>query len=336
MQARLVSDIMDVSRIAKGALVLDQAPVDIIAIIHSAIETLRDSASARQITIDVNVACRPVSIVGDARRLEQVFWNLLSNAVKFTSAGGRVEVALGRVAGDVVVNVEDDGVGIAPETLPHVFERFRQSDSSSSRPQAGLGLGLAIVQHLVELHGGTVTAASEGVGRGCRFTVRLPYQPIQERRHPDVLAQPRPVPPVASVEGTSPSLCGVRVFLIDDQLDAREVGAAVLRGAGAAVATAASAREALALLEVEVPDVLLVDIAMPDMDGYALLKEMRRAGGRASDTPAIAFTAYVREEDRRLALGAGFQGHLAKPVDAETLVRAVASAVKQDRTAPPA
>jgi CheY-like chemotaxis protein/anti-sigma regulatory factor (Ser/Thr protein kinase) len=258
-------------------------------------------------------------VIGDPNRLQQVIWNLLSNAVKFTPQGGVVEVVLAQRDGRVEAQVRDDGIGIAPDFLDHVFDRFRQADSSTTRSHGGLGLGLAIVRHLVELHGGTVEAASDGEGRGSTFTVRLPVAPglSSGAEPPAVTAEPLM------------ELSGVKVLLVDDEPGAREVLPAVLELFGADVQVSASAPEALEALRHFAPDVLVSDIAMPGEDGYSLIGKIRALEGDSRLVPAIALTAYAGDGDRRKALEAGFQLHLAKPIEPRDLVTAVASMARE-------
>jgi PAS domain S-box-containing protein len=328
-QRSLIEDVLDVSRIVSGRLRLQTGQIDLAVPLRGALETLRPIAEDKNVTVTTAFAVESAGVWGDSSRLEQVFVNLLSNALKFAREDGHVTVTLDRIDYDVRVTVDDDGIGIAPELLPHIFERFRQADSSSTRAHMGLGLGLAIVRHLVELHGGTVRADSAGRGKGARFTVRLPHHHIHERRHMEAVGD-RLVDAAAQSAVSMQSLCGVRVLLVDDQPDAREVGASVLRQAGALVEVAESGRDALLRLEHGAPDVMLIDIAMPEMDGYSLLDRIRRERAHAAQAPAIAFTAYAREEDRRMALTNGFRMHIAKPVEPDALVRAVAMVVDRN------
>jgi PAS domain S-box-containing protein len=325
IQGDLIADVLDVSRIVSGKIRLEPQPVDVPATLHNALESIRAAADAKGVCVVSEIGNLPFRVSGDSTRMQQVFWNLLSNAVKFTPAGGTVAVSLTVDEGAIAVRVRDTGIGIAADFLPHVFERFRQLDSSSTRRHGGLGLGLAIVKHLVELHGGHVRVESEGQGKGATFTVTLPAHPFEERRRGErVIA--RHVVPVAPVPDEAPSLCGTRVLVVDDQRDARELSASVLRSHGATVAVAAGGAQALDQFTLFDPHVLLVDLAMPDMDGYALIDRIRKASGQQGRrVPAIAFTAYAREEDQRRALAGGFQLHVAKPVDSCTLVRAVAA-----------
>jgi CheY-like chemotaxis protein len=293
---------------------------------------VRPAAEARGIAVQpvLDPAAGPVS--GDADRLQQVVWNLLSNAIKFTPRGGRVQVRLTRADSHVEVAVADTGAGIEPEFLPHVFERFRQADASSTRRHGGLGLGLAIVRHLAELHGGTVGAQSAGAGQGSVFTVRLPLMALRPAAGTAPVASEGA--PAAAGEGTA-DLTGTHVLLVDDDEDGRELVATILSARGALVRTAASAAAALQALGEQRPDVLLSDIEMPGQDGYALVREVRRreSEGEGSRLPAIAFTAYARAEDRQRALAAGFDAHVAKPISPGELLGAVARAVGREAAA---
>jgi PAS domain S-box-containing protein len=329
LQSELIEDMLDVSRIITGKMSVKQGPVDLAALLHEAVESVRSAADAKRISlVRAETAALAKPITGDTTRLRQVLWNLLSNAVKFTPAGGTVTTTLQVADGQAQVQVADNGIGIGPDFLPHVFERFRQQDNSSTRTHGGLGLGLAIVRHLVELHGGTITAESAGEGKGATFTVRLParFEELPRKENPMV----RRVMPIEPVDADEPSLCGVRVLVVDDESDARNMAAAVLRHHGAAtVALADNGASALQQVAVFKPSVLLIDIAMPDIDGCSLLERIRMSSGpEGTSVPAIAFTAYAREEDRRRTLASGFQRHLAKPVDSHMLVRAVAGVAR--------
>jgi signal transduction histidine kinase/CheY-like chemotaxis protein len=321
-QAQIVDDLLDVSRIAKGQLRLDIRPVELVPVIEAAVDAVRPAATARGISIAAVLVPRAGPVAGDPGRLQQVVWNLLSNAVKFTSEGGRIEVRLEGDAREVTIRVKDTGAGIDAAFLPHLFERFRQADSSSTRVHGGLGLGLAIVRHLVEAHGGSVAAASDGPGKGATFTVRLPVTPARPRRAQTAApasdgAAPSPRP-FATLER-------VRVLIVDDDPDTVEVVRQVLESAGAQVTAAASAGEALAALSARPPDVLLSDLGMPGEDGYALIRKIRSLDpARGGRVPAAALTAYAQAEDRRQALLAGFQVYLPKPVEPAELTAAVA------------
>jgi PAS domain S-box-containing protein len=337
-QTQIIEDLLDMSRIVSGKVRLDVRRLDPAEVVRGAVETVRPAAEAKGVRVQavLDPSAGPVS--GDPGRLQQVFWNLLNNAVKFTPRGGRVQVVLGRVNSHVEVSVADSGEGIAPEFLPYVFDRFRQADASTTRRHGGLGLGLAIVRQLVELHGGGVRAESAGLGRGATFILTLPLTPVDvregsagDRRHPTaadggVGAAAADAPGATGLADACIRIEGVRVLVVDDEPDARGVVERVLRDCGAAVATAASAREALERLEGERFDVLVSDIGMPGEDGYALIRRVRGLGvERGGAIPAVALTAYARAEDRMKAVLAGFQMHVAKPVEPAELVTMVAS-----------
>jgi signal transduction histidine kinase len=322
-QANIIEDILDVSRIITGKLKLNRHVVPVSAMVDNALDTLRPAAEAKRITLDVEVGADVGAIIGDEDRLRQVTWNLLSNAVKFTPPDGRVAVRARRVDAQVIVEVTDSGVGIDPSFLPFVFDRFRQADGTSNRTFGGLGLGLAIVRHLVDLHGGTVRAESEGAGRGSKFTVRLPVRPVLPDEAATTAAAHR-APMHAQRDGEL-RLHGLRILVVDDDDDARELLGIILEQNGARPVPAASVTEALALLETFHPDILVSDIGMPDEDGYALLAKVRGLGTThpVSAVPAIALTAYARVDDRRRALAAGFQLHVPKPVNPAELIAAI-------------
>jgi len=311
VQARLIDDLLDVSRIVTGKLALDRILIDVTNAIRSAIEVIHPAARAASIALHTDLGPGPAFVTGDAMRLQQVIWNLLSNAVKFTSAGGAVTVSVLQSEDGVEIRVRDTGVGIEPHFLPHVFESFRQADDSPTRRFGGLGLGLSIVRHLTEVHGGSVHAASAGTGHGAEFTIRLPRAfPISE------LAPPRET--AAPIDRTA--LAGVTILLVDDDPGAREILATMLAGFGATVTPAASAAEAVQHFTAAPPDVLVSDIGMPDEDGYALIRRLRLS---ASRVPAVAVTAYADPRDRDRALTAGYQAHVAKPVEPHVLAAAV-------------
>lgn len=316
-QARLIDDLLDISRIVSGKFLLKTQTVDVTSVVTSAIEVVRASAAAKAIELaaDVTSGC-PVS--ADPERLQQVLWNLLSNAIKFTPTGGRVEVRVRTLGGECTVEVRDTGVGIAPEFLPHVFDRFRQADGSLTREHGGLGLGLAIVHEIVEMHGGSVSASSPGRGRGATFTVRLPLTR-------EAVANEAAAPPTPSRH----QLAGARVLIIDDDRDAREIAAVALRAVGAEVVAAASPEEALALKsDAAVFSVIVCDIGMQGMNGYELLcriHEREAAAGRK--TPAVAMTAHASADDIARAQAAGFGWHVAKPVAVSALIQTVLAAV---------
>ena len=331
-QARLIEDVLDVSRIITGKMQLNVRRIDMPAVVDAAIESVRPAADAKKIEV-VAALEGPATIAGDGERLQQVVWNLLSNAIKFTPSGGRIEVRLHVDGENVALEVSDSGKGIASEFLPYVFDRFRQADSSSTRTHGGLGIGLALVRHLVELHGGSVHARSGGEGAGSTFAIRLPVA------GPTVEIDPMADVPAATVSRVSqsglPSLEGVRVLVVDDEADARDLLGVILRRRGAAVDLAASVPEALEALARTRPDVLVSDISMPDADGYALIREIRgREAHGDGPTPAIALTAYARDRDRERAIASGFQLHLAKPVEPDELILAVAELAGRTAEAP--
>ena len=321
-QSQLIEDLLDISRIITGNLRLDIRPVDLVQVVDAAIEVVKPIADAKDVVVQAILDPRVGTISGDPDRLEQVVWNLLSNAVKFTPSAGMVQVRLSQRESYLELAVEDTGQGIAPEFLPHVFERFRQADGGTNRVHGGLGLGLAIVKHIVELHGGGIQALSEGIGRGSTFVIRLPIAPFRNRN------LPIPGSPAAvsyHLEGAfvrPPELRGLRVLVVDDEQDARDLIVAVLEPCGVEVQAAASAREAIELLESMRPEVLVSDIGMPGEDGYSLMQRVRALpAARGGRTPAVALTAYARIEDRTRALLAGFTMHMPKPIDpAELLV----------------
>jgi CheY-like chemotaxis protein/two-component sensor histidine kinase len=325
-QTQLIEDLLDMSRIVSGKIRLDVQYVDLASVINSAVDLLKPSADAKQVRMHrvIDPLAGPVS--GDPNRLQQIVSNLLSNAIKFTPRDGKVEILLERVNSHVELTVTDTGKGISPEFLPHVFDRFRQADASTTRKYSGLGLGLSIVKQLVELHGGTVRAKSAGEGAGASFTVALPLantrRNFDDRRHPTS-------PGFSSHhEDFQISLSGVSAMVVDDEPDARDLIERLLTDRKARVLKAESADCALHLIATERPDILLSDIGMPHRDGYDLIRAVRAlpadSGGK---TPAIALTAFARSEDRTRAMMAGYQVHLAKPVEPRELVATVASLV---------
>jgi CheY-like chemotaxis protein len=327
-QGHLIEDLLDVSRIITGKLRLEARPVDMSSIVTAAVGSVRLAAQARRIRLEVVLDHHACQVSGDPHRLQQVVWNLLSNAIKFTPFDGRVQVALSRTESIVAVKVSDTGRGITPEFLPYVFDRFRQADAGTARQHSGLGLGLAIVRHLVEMHGGTVQAESDGENRGSTFTVRLPVFTAAERTLP---AKDPAVHGSAHVEqGKVPAapqrLDGLRVLVVDDEADTRDVVTLILQQSGAETMSAASASEAVETWRNWKPDVLVADIGMPEEDGYALIRRVRsRPADDGGQVPAVALTAYARPEDRLRILSAGFQLHVSKPVEPSELIRAVAS-----------
>ena len=329
LQTKLIDDLLDVSRIITGKLNLDRRPIEMAHVVSDAVNTVRPAADAKNITIETSFDADAGPVLGDANRLQQVVWNLLSNAVKFTPKNGRIGVALLRADSQIEISVRDSGEGIHPEFLPYVFDRFRQADGKTTRSHSGLGLGLAIVRQLVELHGGTVYAHSDGPGRGAMFTLRLPALSIYlvPGSGADAFARSRiRAREELSIE-CSPRLDGVRVLVVDDDLETREMLHAVLSQCNAEVITAASAAEALHAIDRRKPDVLVSDLGMPEQDGYELIKQVREMESRnnRSATPALALTAYAKAEDRVRALAGGYQVHLSKPVEPAEFVLVVAN-----------
>jgi signal transduction histidine kinase/ActR/RegA family two-component response regulator len=318
-QTRLIDDLLDVSRAISGKLRLDARPVNVADVLLAAVDTLASALEAKSIRLETDIDATLDNIVLDPDRVQQIAWNLLSNAIKFTPEGGTVRLSLRRVDSNIEIVVSDTGAGIEGDFLPYVFERFRQADAGSRRRYGGLGLGLAIVRHLVELHGGTVSAESEGEGRGATFRVLLPVRSTR--------AEGQPVSMAAECASAHPPLAclqGVRVIVVDDEPEARELLASILGAAGATVMTASSAQEARRVLSAEGADVLVSDLEMPGEDGYELLRSLRSNAGLPRIT-AIAVTAYARTADRRRALEAGFDGHLARPIEPAELVALIAS-----------
>jgi PAS domain S-box-containing protein len=324
MQVQMIDDLLDVSRIITGKLRLSVQPVDLGAVIIAAVEGVRPAAEAREIRLQLQLDSPAGQVSGDPDRLQQVAWNLVSNAIKFTPRGGRVIVRLERVESHAEISVSDTGLGIAPEFLPHVFDRFRQADMTTTRVQGGLGLGLAIVRQLVELHGGTVRVESAGEGLGSAFTVSLPLAAV--RGAAEGAEGVRPQPSAAAEFDCPPQLGGLRVLVVDDEADTCEVLQAILEGCGSRVRTVNSAAAALEALAEEAFDVLISDIGMPEEDGYSLIAKVRaldkERGGRI---PAAALTAYAGEEDRIRTLRSGFQIHVPKPVSQNELIAVVAN-----------
>ncbi|MBI2203650.1 MAG: response regulator [Candidatus Rokubacteria bacterium] len=331
-QLQLIEDLLDVSRIITGKMRLDVRPVDVPRVVSEAIDAMRPAADAKSIRLQTVLDPDAGPIMGDPDRLRQIVWNLVSNAVKFTPRAGRIDVVARRVNSHVEIEVSDTGEGIAENVLPYVFDRFRQADSTSTRAHGGLGLGLALVRHLTELHGGSVTARSGGEGLGATFVVRLPVSIVRPDAPAETHSTARPSP--AAALQFPRSLEGVRVLVVDDDEDALELVATMLREAGAEPRTCASAASAMAELAEWRPDVLLSDLEMPGEDGYALLRRVQALEReRGTRLPAVALTAYGRIEDRVRTLSAGFAMHLPKPVDPAELV-AVVGAIA--RRGPPA
>ncbi|WP_371877648.1 ATP-binding protein [Pyxidicoccus parkwayensis] len=324
-QGQLIEDLLDVSRIMTGKLRLEVSSVEVSQVVEAALESMRPAAEAKGIRIQAALDSGG-SIMGDASRLQQVVWNLLSNAVKFTPKGGRVQVLVERRESSVEISVADTGQGISAQFLPHVFERFRQADGSTTRQAGGLGLGLAVVRHLVELHGGTVSAASEGESKGATFVVTLP-QAVTQRR--EVLVPPSLRGPLLAQDvPCPPQLAGLRLLVVDDEEDTRELLRSLLETCGVIVTTAGSAEEALSLLRREPHDALVSDIGMPMEDGYRFISRVRALSReQGGDIPAVALTAYTRMEDRTRALLAGFNSHVPKPIEPVELLAVIAALV---------
>ncbi|CAN5893582.1 hypothetical protein BH11MYX2_BH11MYX2_09920 [soil metagenome] len=320
-QAQLIDDLLDMNRIVSGKIRLDVQPVDLSSIVQAATASSRPAAEAKDVRVLHTLDTTTGNVYGDPHRLQQVVWNLLSNAIKFTPRGGRIDVVVRRVESHVEISVADSGIGIDPEFLPHLFERFRQADASTTRRFGGLGLGLSIVKQLTELHGGTVRAASAGRNRGASFVVTLPVRVLRDA--------PSSLPVVNDVTPLAPppiSLAGLKILVVDDEPDARELLKRLLTDAGATVTSASSVEEALTMIRAGHPDVLVSDIGMPERDGYQLIKVVRKLpldqGGR---TPAIALTAFARSEDRTRAMLAGYQVHVAKPIEPHELIVTIGS-----------
>jgi PAS domain S-box-containing protein len=327
-QAQLIEDLLDISRITSGKLRLDLKPVRLVAIITAAIDSIQPAADSKGVTVEMVLDPDADHVEGDASRLQQVVWNCLANAVKFTPSGGLIRV---RLEGDDAlarILISDTGVGISADFLPHVFGRFQQADGAITRSHTGLGLGLAIARHLVEIHGGTIEASSDGLGHGATFTVTLPVMGMRggkaDTREDYFETATAPVPDNRAM----PNLRGLRVLTIDDEADTRDLVRAVLESCGADVVTAASAREGLDSLSRWNPHILICDIAMPEEDGYSVIRKVRESA-QTVNLPAIALTAYARIEDRMRALEAGFQMFLPKPVEAEELRSTVASVAER-------
>lgn len=322
-QSQLIDDLQDAGRMISGRIRLDLKRVELKAIIQAAMAAVRLSADAKQIGIEARIAPDLGSTTGDPTRLQQVVWNLLSNSIKFTPLGGWVRLELQRVASHLELSVEDNGQGISGELLPLVFERFRQGDTSTRRRTGGLGIGLSLVRHLVELHGGAVRAESAGQNHGAKFTVTLPLFAVFDEQGVD---RPREKP---SAETGLPRLKGATVLVVDDEPDARELLRRVFERCEANVLIAGGAHEALELLQQKRPHVIVSDIGMPGLDGYEMIRLIRAlpstSGGQ---TPAIALTAFARSEDRKRAMLAGFQQHIKKPVETVELVASVASLLR--------
>lgn len=325
---QIVEDVLDISRIVSGKLRLNVQLVDFPIVVRNAIDVIQPAADAKGVRIEVVVDPQAGPVSGDPERLQQIIWNLLSNAVKFTKRGGKVQVRLERIDSHIELCVTDSGIGISPEFLPHVFERFRQAEGSMAREKGGLGLGLSIAKQLAELHGGSIDVSSPGLGHGATFRISLPLMSVQPPRqdgpgvHPSGRVTPMPTR-IARLDG-------VHVLAVDDEPDGLMLVGEVLEAAGARVRRAQSGEEALEQLALEVPNVLLTDLGMPRMDGFALIERVRQhVNPRVREIPAAALTAYARSEDRMRALDAGFQIHLAKPIDPAELVATIASLARR-------
>jgi signal transduction histidine kinase/FixJ family two-component response regulator len=326
--SQIVEDVLDISRIVSGKLRLNVQPVEFPDIVRHAVEAVTPAADARGIRLETVLDPLAAPVAGDPERLQQILWNLLSNAVKFTSRGGRVQARLERVNSHLEVSISDTGVGIAPEFLPHVFERFRQADGGITREHGGLGLGLSIAKQLTEMHGGSIEAFSGGLGHGSTFRVKLPLMIVHARQEEVERVHPRG----SSGSRTIPlgDLHGVHVLAVDDDGDALSLVAELLEAAGADVTTAQSAEEALRHLDARPPNVLVADLGMPRVDGFQLIAQVRRHHNPVvRRIPAAALTAYARSEDRVKAMKAGFQLHLSKPIDPAELVATIAALAKR-------
>jgi signal transduction histidine kinase len=322
LQAQLIDDLLDISRIVTGKLRLELKTVTIQSILDAALESSLPTAVTKRITLAREMNSPADTILCDPARMQQIIWNLLSNAIKFTPEGGEVHLTQGRQGGMLAVEISDTGVGIEPEFLPHVFDRFRQQDAATTRVHGGLGLGLSIVRHLVELHGGSIEACSDGKGRGATFVVRVPVAPVTT----DDDAHDRTRIP-SNGGGELPSLEGVRVLVVDNEADARGLVSAILENAGAVVTAVDCASDAFEAVRAQRPDVLLSDIGMPGEDGYSLIKRVRQLTPGAP-LPAAALTAYASASDRTQALVAGYQAHIAKPFEPTELITLVAGLAK--------
>jgi signal transduction histidine kinase/ActR/RegA family two-component response regulator len=331
-QVQLIEDVLDVSRIVSGKLRLEISECDLISTINAGVEAVRPAAEARDISLDVQLDPAARSASCDAVRIQQVVWNLLSNAIKFTPKGGMVRVTLDREQSGLRISVSDNGQGISPELLPYIFERFRQADNSTRRAYGGLGLGLSIVKHLVEMHGGTAEAQSAGEGHGATFTIRLPIKAVRmselDQEHSSAESGDGRQSAMLTSDPPPVRLDGLHVLVVDDEADARRMLVKVLEGVGARVTTAGSATEALAILgdateNEKGPDVLVSDVGMPGQDGYDLIRQVRRRGHQIRNLPAVALTAFAHHDDARHAELAGFQIHIPKPANLHALTAAI-------------
>jgi signal transduction histidine kinase len=323
-QMRIIEDVLDVGRMLGGKLRLEITATRVSDAIEGAVLAVRPAADSKRVRLDVAIGPDVGVIAADAGRLQQIVWNVLSNAIKFTPSGGKVEVVASQDDTRVLIEVRDDGQGIRPEFLPHLFEAFRQADSSVARRHGGLGLGLAIVSQLVDAHGGRINAHSDGEGKGATFTIELP---VRTATDVDEVPSEGSLPVVeAAAVAADVRLDGVRLLIVDDDEDSRDLIGCILAEQGATVASASTAREALRMLEESHPDVLLSDIGMPDVDGYSFIRRIRSMpASRGGKTPAVALTAYARSQDGERAFAAGFQAHVTKPVDPDRLTAVVAN-----------
>jgi CheY-like chemotaxis protein/two-component sensor histidine kinase len=319
-QAQLIEDLLDISRIISGKLRIQFKTVNIIAVIREAIDALLPASESRGITLVQELSRDSGPIIGDAQRLQQVVWNLLSNAIKFSPRDGVIRVQLRRINSQIELRVIDNGIGINPAFLPHVFRRFSQGDTSLTRPNAGLGVGLSIVKSIVELHGGTVTAFSDGEGHGSTFTVKIPIYALQKKERSSEAASNAP----AYTQPSGEELIGLKILVVDDEMDTRNMLRYIFDQCGAIVETAQSANAALEVIDRWNPDMLISDIGMPNLDGYELIRILRQE--RKNQIPAIALTAMTRIEDRLRAVTAGYQMHVPKPVEPAELI-AIASSL---------
>jgi len=333
-QAQLIDDLLDISRVISGKLRLNTKPIQLISVVKAAVDSVHPALEAKGVQLEILLEAASARIIGDENRLQQVFGNLLSNAMKFTPEGGRVQIKVERIESQARVTVSDTGVGIAPEFLAHVFEPFQQADHTITKGHGGLGLGLAIVRSLVEMHGGTVSVMSEGIRRGATFTLNFPIVSIPPTEHaPNTDSTTVSTSDRVATDPELPNLSGIRVLAVDDEDDARAMIRGVLEQFGANVFTAGSAEEALAAFPGWKPDVLVFDIGMPREDGYALIRKVRQIETKQGrNAPAIALTAYARIEDRMRALAAGYQMFIPKPVEAGELVITIKNLVGQSFT----
>jgi len=326
-QAQLIEDLLDLSRIMSGRIRLDVQQLAIVEVVQGAIETVEPTAQTKGVRLESILDPRGGTVSGDPGRLQQIFWNLLSNAIKFTPKGGKVQVLLQRIDSHIEFSVSDTGIGIPASFLPYVFDRFSQKDTSTTRSHGGLGLGLAISKQLVELHGGSLHAKSPGEGQGATFIVQLPLTILEAKA--ESANRVHPTHAAAEEPSLLPSLAGVHALVVDDEADARDLIQRVLQEQGATVSVAASGAEAMRIMETSEPDILISDVGMPDMDGYQLMRRIRASEPKGRRLPALALTAFARAEDRKRALLAGYQSHVAKPVDMAELVIVIAGLVSR-------